>query len=250
MTGTVESPSQRFTNHYKESFPPSIVLDVGRKREPLTATTAKPFRDSRTFLLDRYLHGNSRKGEMTEGHLAEQMVNLALRPMLSPAGFSSRLAPESLEHGNDQKGVDILITNPRNKVFLGIDVKLRRGKSRYQRDGFGWSPKMRSPFIYLSLGNWAGPPNSHGNEISIKEWLKNQSKNGIIKSGQIPYLDALRRYLAVRIERTLEHAHAATREPQIFPHTHMLPEGTRDLTIMREKIGVMHHLFTALQDAA
>ncbi len=250
MSVTEEHPSRRFTQHYQESYPPEMTFNVGRKNRPHIGTSALQFRKSRAELLENFFYSRPKQAELIQSYFAEQIINLALRPLIAGAGFSSQLAPQSLEHGEGQKGVDLLITDPQQRVYLGIDVKLRKGHIAYKRDGFGWSQHIRAPHIFLALGDWEPEPHQDEHPVTVKKWLKQHSKEGIYKNGQIPNLPSLRAYVTGRIERTLEHAHEAVREPQIFPYSDMLPAGTRDIAIMREKIGVMHHLFASLRGAA
>lgn len=249
MSGTVESPSHRFAKYYKDSYPPQINLKTSYNTKHI-ATSNHKFRTSRHELMYGMLNGETRHEVMTQGLLAEQMVHLALRPLLQDAGFFPSLAPQSLEHGKGQKGIDMLIRDNRNTPYLGIDVKLRQGQSELGRDGFGWDSKLQTPFVFLSLGNWY-PSMRDAEDVTVKDWLSKYSIPGIQRTGKIPRLDELRGYLLGRLERTLNGAHVAIREPEVFPRTcATLPDNIKDLKKMREKVGVMHHLFTALQEAA
>lgn len=236
----------QFAKGYAKAYPPYIEYTLEPKGTTIIAQSNEKFRSSREELFTDYLTSNGKRKEATQGLFAEQIVRLALQPTLEETGFQIALAPQSLEHGNDQKGVDLLISDSNNMPYLGIDVKLHHGRSSRKRDGHGWSENLLSPHIYLSLGDWTSTVNGNSN-ISMKKWLKTVAIPRINDARPIPEIKSLRSFLVERIERSLNGYHDKLLDPEDFFDNSVIPEDKNEREILTEKLGVMHSLFTDLR---
>jgi hypothetical protein len=197
--------------------------------------------------MESLLAGNAAYHEYAQSLAFEHFVNLALRLPLEGSGFLVQLTPQSLEESTDsQKGVDLLIRDEAKLVYLGIDVKLRRGRSRLQRDGFGWNTRLLSPYIYLSLGDFVANTRE-GTQISVRQWLHQFAIPHINSTGKIPHWDQFRGYLLARIERSLNGYVEKVREYEEFDNLMGIPSTNESLEILIEKLAVMHCLFVELR---
>jgi hypothetical protein len=237
-----------FIERYTQEYPPSVDYIISPRGEKVSETTTHKFKTSRIAMMQDLVDGKPRRNEMSHSLFAEEIVCLALDPLLQRGGFSSCLAPQSLEHGVDQKGVDVLISDKNNMAYLGIDVKLRIGKSLLGRDGFGWSHHLLSPYIYLSLGNWS-VDTWEENGVNIRGWLADYALPKIPESGKIPKISELRRYLIDRIERSLSGFMDRVYSPKEDDLNYGMPSTAEDLMILEEKLPVIYSLFFDLKTA-
>jgi hypothetical protein len=171
-------------------------------------------------------------------------VALSLEPLLTPHRYSIDLAPQSIEHGQGQRGVDLLILNPDRHIMLGIDVKLRANKSTKNQNGGSWLPHLQAPFINLTLGNW--PVSTKDPQVkSVKDWIINCVIPNVPNNGKIPQLDSLRSFLVPRIINSLESQLKNSRDqkPSYFVS---LPETRQQMNIYRLKLKGLINLFTQI----
>lgn len=235
------SPAKSFVDHYAKSYPPSSQYLLDSKGTSVNASSDESFRTYRENLLNLYFEGDP-KHDSIVGHFIEPVVCLSLRPYLQEGGFDVVLAPQSLEHGDGQKGVDILITDSEQLVLLGIDVKSKKGRSSRGRDTYGWSPALRSPFVYLSLGNW-NPAMQDRRDVSVHDWSRGYVVPNLQKSGQIPNIQDFRQYLLKRLERTVYSFRERMHDPSRFQQQ-IVPQTPEEASILEEKLGIVHSLIT------
>lgn len=235
-----------FTQSIATAYPPFVSYSIHPEHPQVEAITNPAFRRSREVMATAILSGEAFFKEMAEALVLEHIVNLSLRNPLEDVGFKVDLTPQSLEKSNQgQKGVDLLVCDTEQMVYLGIDVKLRRGKSPYERDGFGWNSNLLSPFIYLSLGNFKVDMWDKDN-VGIREWLGKYVIPKVITTGKIPEIDVFRKYLLTRIEKSLTGCVERIREPDLFKHDFGLPKTPREQLILEEKLALMESLFQGL----
>lgn len=197
--------------------------------------------------MEELLIGQSEYLEYAQSVAFEHFVNLALRLPFTGTGFVVELCPQSLEMSSrEQKGVDLLVMDYEHYVYLGIDVKLRRGRSNLQRDGFGWNQRLLSPYIYLSLGDFVANTRE-GTQISVRQWLHDYAIPSIGSNGKIPHWDQFRAYLLARIERSLEGYTEKVRELEEFDNLLGIPASPQSLEILVEKLAIMHSVFVELR---
>jgi len=242
--------NQRFVSNYLNQFPPSALYGAVPQYAPQSrlytvGTSCTPaFRTSRQTLMSTLLEGNP-KHSMAEAFLSEYLIHIALQPVLENTSFCTQLAPQSLERSStNHQGVDLLISDEENTLWLGIDAKLRSGKSAFERDGYGWNPEILTPYMYLSLGNWNGALKEM--ELPVRQWMTTHVVGGVNESKSIPGFGRFRQYLVERIERSL----AVCRE-RVIDHDERpmygAPESKEELDIFGDKIHMMHGLFTELR---
>jgi hypothetical protein len=240
------SSSASFVDGYTRSYPSSVSFVTDTHGNTVDAYSSRDFQTSRAKLLTSVFEGKPRHEVMSHVLIAERIVALSLQPVFEDAGFRAVLAPQTLERGGEQKGVDLIVSDPDNMTYLGIDVKLRSGTSPYNRDGYGWSPSLKSPYIYLSLGNWSTEMREK-EEVTVKDWLADFAIPKIQQTGKIPKLHALRQYLIGRMERSLSGYRERLLEPNEGYLCFGLPKSKEDREILEEKVGIMHSLFADLQ---
>lgn len=245
MSWTKENaPQTRFAKRCGSSVPDSIAYIVDHQGQSLEATSSRNFRESREIILVDFLSGRSRQDELSHSLMAEHVVQLSLNPALQRLGFAAAIAPQSLEHGKDQKGVDLIISDTNNLVYMGIDVKLREKRRTFpDRDGYGWSDTLRSPYFYLSLGNWRIDMRER-EEVPIRDWLTEYTIPSITGSKQIPRVAAFRDYLIGRIGRSIEAYRKRLDDTEFESGIYIIPDAQEDQQILREKLAVMHGVFT------
>lgn len=238
----------RFTAGLNRSYPPIFPYFVLADGPEAVARSSRDFRNSRQELMELLLMGRAIQEELSLSFALEHMVNLALRVPFEETGFTVQLSPQTLERSEPgQKGVDLLICDSENLIYLGIDVKLRAGHSSYQRDGYGWNPGVLSPYIYLALGNFVVNMREQQN-ISVREWLKRYAIPKIGSTGKIPQLDLFRSYLIGRIERSISGSLERLRDPYNNDERPIgFPRTAQELTIMEEKLSIMQSLFFDLR---
>lgn len=230
------------------SFPPFVQYLLTLDHPPIEATSSTNFRTSRRRLMENVVSPHEETKDHAEALALEYLAKLALRTRLRDFGFSVQLSPQSLEMSNkpEHKGVDLLISDTNGLVYLGIDVKLRTGRSIKQRDGYGWNKQLLSPYIYLSLGNFYTDIREK-EKASVREWFEKCVVPRMNTTGKIPKLPEFCSYLIARIERSLHGYHERLVEPDGFTHEFGLPETKHELHVLKEKIALVHSLFLELQ---
>jgi hypothetical protein len=235
-----------FAKRYAASFPRSTHFSIDTNGSQLEATNTRDFISSRGLLMDGLLSGNTKHEQMAHALLAENTVELALQPVLKDE-FKARLAPQSLEWSRDgNKGVDILISDSEDYVYLGIDVKLHENRSPRGRDGFGWNDRLKTPFVFLALGNWSVDIQER-EEVKVKDWLRYYTIPHLRQSKHIPGVTEFRHYLIGRIEQSLNGYREHLLEPDYYSYDVGLPEDVSGKQLLEEKLAVMQSLFTELQ---
>lgn len=239
----------RFIKHYSGAYPPSIPYKLDPLGTMHLGTSTRDFRESRKDMMTGYMYGRQKHEQMAQGLIAEEMVRLALKPLIKEAGFETSLAPQSLErseieNGEKMKGVDLIITDLDKLTYLGIDVKLRKAISSRNRDGHGWNSRLKTPFIYLSLGNW-DITMRQGESIEVKDWIKEYTLPKLKSTGGIPVFDDFRRYVVGRIERSLNGFREELDGEYKYEYGN-LPYDLDEINVLREKVGIMQSLFTDL----
>lgn len=197
--------------------------------------------------MDAYIQGNGQSPYkvLCQGLFAEHLTVLGLQPLIRRYGFTVMFAPPSLEHGREQPGMDILLCDSENMTYLGIDVKMRRSRDRRYRDRFGWNELVKSPFVYLSLGDWSTPL-PDGTAISFSDWMRLYSIPFARRLGAIPYLHDLRTYLVTRIEQNLNAYYDWLRRPDRKQDSYNYPGSDEDLKLLQEKLSIVQSLFADL----
>ena len=192
----------RFTQKYIDAYPPNV--RYRRLGDSLEANSSTKFLQSRGLLMQKLLgeNGNSRIG-MSHALLSEFVMDIAIGPIISPYGYGVDMAAQSIEcGGNQQRGVDLLIVDGKQKIMMGIDVKLQKSRSKNNRNGGAWLDNLAAPFINLTLGNW--PVETRDKNVKdFKEWLMQCALPNINESGQIPGLGSLRSFAVTRIKNSL-----------------------------------------------
>lgn len=234
-----------FARLYAEAFPPKTAYGIDSKGTVLVGKSSKDFSRSRGHLMHHIISGKEQKTSYPQALLAENVVNLALQPVMGDE-FKASLAPQTIEWDVDGKGVDVLISDPDDYIYLGIDVKMRYGKSPLNRDGYGWSEKLKAPYIYLSLGNWSVDIQER-QEVSIRDWLQEYTIPHIQRAKPIPGVVDFRHYLVGRIERSINGYRQRLREADLYEHDFGLPFSAEGAELLEEKLAVMQSLFTELQ---
>lgn len=203
-TTDVKNGPERFAKKYLDSYPPEI--KYRRPHKELVASSTRPFRTARGRIIEELLSDRTDEIGMPHALLSEFILDLALYPLISPFGYHIDLAAQSIEGGGPkQKGVDLLVVHGRAAIMLGIDVKLGRSKSVFNRNGGGWLDNLMAPCINLTLGNWEVSGIKDKRISNIKEWLKYCVLPNIAQSGKIAGLDSLRLFAVTRIKKSLEY---------------------------------------------
>ena len=192
---------KNFTEKYSASTPPRV--EYRRLNDNLTAESSTTFRESRGKLMTNLLENKPEEITMSHALLSEFVVVLALDPLVRQRGYRVDLAPQTLEHGNKQKGVDVLVVGRSEKIMMGIDVKLRKKTPDRGRNGGGWQDNISAPAINLNLGNWDVETKDESVD-GVKVWLTRGVLPNVVEGGKIPGMNSLRAYLVPRIRRSLE----------------------------------------------
>lgn len=132
-------------------------------------------------------------------------------------------------------------------VCLGIDVKLKKSRSLRDRDGYGWSSHLHSPFIYLNLGNWSVDTWEEP-LVDIRNWITNYTLPKLTTTGKIPKMYELRQYLLGRIERSISGYIELIKDPNEEIAEINIPKNYQELNILEEKLFLMHQLFSDLNN--
>lgn len=241
------SSIENFAGSLPDFYPALAHYLVQPDGPELIASNSRAFCLSRFHMLETLLHNLPGHQEMSLALALEYLVHLALRGPLSETGFTLDLSPQSLECSQEgQKGVDLLIADSNQLVYLGIDVKLRVGASAYERDGYGWNARLFSPYIYLSLGNFSVSTRDQ-QQLSVRDWFRSCAVPHIRGSGKIPHLDQFRSYLISRIERSLNGYLERLREPEMYSNDFGIPTTANEQALLTEKLATMQSLFTDLR---
>lgn len=245
MSSRVEFSNINLVNRYYQDFPPQINFSSDSQGTPIEGFSSSKFTSSRVALIDNYLSQNNPKKEMSQALLVEEFSNLALEKLLKEKGFSSHLAPQNLESGQNQKGVDLIIQDSQKMLCLGIDLKLKKSKSLLKRDGYGWSPNTKSPYIYLKMGD-CFMKTKEESSVNLRDWIQDYTLSKITSTGKIPHLDQFRKYIICRIERTLFSYIQTIKEPSNFIAQKTIPKDHQDQLLLEEKLFKTHALFSSL----
>lgn len=224
-----------------DAFPPTAQYLVDTNGNYLNANSNEEFRNNRKKQMNLYIDGNP-KHESIRGLFVEPLVCFSLRPYLQQAGFDIILAPQSLEHGIEQKGVDLLIVDPDQYVYLGIDVKTRKDRSSKGRDRYGWSSKLKSPYIFLSLGNWDVELREN-KKITVPRWTREMVVPNIQKTGKIPRINNFKDYIVSKAENTVYSFRNRLDDRKRY-YGGSLPQNREERTMLEEKLGIIHSLLT------
>lgn len=184
-----------------DRYPNRINFNVEEKN--IEATTSSNYANSRKKMFGDLIERKTSSVEYPRALFLEHVVFTALSKNISEKNLDLYCAPQSLELSNKfQKGVDLLICDKEKEPLLGIDVKLRKGKSFLNRDGYGWQSTLKCPYIYLSLGNFS-VDTREGKNKKIRDWLSECALDKISNSGKIPKLNEFKKYLSERIKNSL-----------------------------------------------
>jgi hypothetical protein len=237
--------ARAYVASYVDSYPSKASFRLSPQDDPHEVSTSFNFRHSRELIMCGLLAGNARPESMFTAYMSEQLVRLGLEPLLKDSGFYVSLAPQAFEHGNCQKGVDLIISDEDKVVYLGIDVKLREKRRYPESDGYGFCQPLCCPYIYLSLGNWRADMKEDP-EVSILKWISNYTIPKINRTGKIPRLDNFRSYLVKRIEKSLDGYCNRLEKGETYPRQDYLSSHFDDLNILIDKLYIMHTLFMDL----
>lgn len=234
-------------NKYHQDFPPQISFIMDHGGALVEGISSRNFTSSRVSLIDNYISGGNPKTEIPQALLAEELVCLAIKKPLEERGFFSYLAPQNLESGGNKKGVDLIITDSNNMICLGIDLKLRKGRSKLKRDGYGWSQNIQSPYIYLQMGDWTLETRKEP-VVNIRQWISEYTRPKLRTTGKIPHVYELRQYVIPRIERTLSSYIEILKEPDGELADLTIPKDTGEIMSLEEKLFKMHLVFSSIKN--
>lgn len=240
--------SSNFIGGLSEHLLSQMILVIGEDQK--TADSSKNFRKSRINFAEGLLEKTTKHQEMAVALTLEYLVVLALQRQLMKVGFNIYLAPQSIECGKeDQKGIDVIIVDSENSPYLGINVKLRKGKSTLSRDSGGWNGNISTPYIYLSLGSLA-INTKEKNKLDVKQWLTESVIPNIKISGKFPHFEQFQHYLIQRIEKSLcGLSDVIQHESEKYKTStyRQAPREDESKQIFEEKIRIMHQLFSELK---
>jgi hypothetical protein len=232
----------QFLRRFAQEFSPSETFFATTQGPEIPLSNSENYRRSRPEMVRRAIAAQHSPDDISPySVLAEQIVNLALDPVLARHSYHSHSASQNLDAGDQDKGVDVLIADKSNIVVLGIDVKLRQGRSVARRDGGGWSPRLKSPYIYLSLGDWS-TLNKSNTTINVKQWLADAVAPNLSNSGKIPHFVSFQSYIIDRLSRSLQSFYH-----QFICHpnssTWGFPKAVEDRQILRAKLEILNKFF-------
>lgn len=235
----------RFVQKYKEAYSPRQIYYL-LNHDELLGTNSRNFRQSRAELLDNLLTRGVKVKSFSPSYLAEYVTALSLDTLVSPFGYRIDMAPQSVEHGSGQRGVDLILRNTFGKIMLGIDIKLGCNRSSLNQNGGEWLDNLKAPFINLTLGNWkikAREPEV----VTAKDWLLRCVLPNVPGSGKIPYLDDLRRFLVPRIKNSVVSQWEGSRNSAAIARFHV-PESRQDRLVYQQKLEGVRELFGRIEE--
>lgn len=224
------SYKNRFLENYSQLLPQDSVYKL-LHQNPLPCFSNREYRQSHRQLIESYLQHTKWHEDYSEALLSEYVTLLALDPLLKERNYQINLAPQNLEHGTKQRGVDLLIATPEYKIMLGLDVKLRRKNSDH--DGGHWLDNLKAPYMNLSLGNW---------DSDVKKWLRGPVLDNFNQSGQIPNFNSFRQYLISRVNHNLDSQIDILNHPWDTNYT--LPVTREDTIVYRQKLSGLKRIFS------
>lgn len=246
MSQRIEVSEIGLVNRYYMDFPPENRFTTDSSGALIIGTSNKNFISSRVSLVSDHILGiKDNRYEMSQAYLAEELVRVALKNPLEERGFFLHLAPQNIESGVDKKGVDFLITDSSQMIYLGIDLKLKKGRSRFNRDGSGWCPNLQSPFIYLKMGNWSLETRENP-DVNIRQWIQEYTRPKLKTTGKIPRVYELRQYIVPRVIRTLSGYIEALNKPEDKFYKLYTPEDRQSLIILKNKLSTVNSLFSSI----
>lgn len=247
MTEQHAAAISRYTETLVTDFPRHSHFTTRNGCERIQGQNGEKFITARVALLFLLLSGE-KTHPMSLPLACEHAVKLALQEALRGTGFTIQLSPQNLESGEKTKGVDLLICGAHNEIYLGIDVKLRPNKSKYDRDGCGWHAQLAAPFIYLSLGAFQ-VDTLEAEQIDIRTWFQDYVIPSFEGSGQFPKFHDFRAFLLRRIERSLYARIERTLYPYHDQKEFEATNSAEEEEMMQTKLAVLHSLFYELQQA-
>jgi hypothetical protein len=234
---------QNFLQKYSNFYPAKNIYFL-LNNNSLLATSSFSFCCSHPRLINNILTTNTDKILPSHAYLSEYITALALEPLLKPHSYRVDLAPQSLEHGVGQRGVDLLILDQRQKIMLGLDIKLRTIRSSHNRNGGRWLDNLKAPFINLSLGNWS----VHAKDPqvkNIKDWLIYSVLPNIPDNGQIPQLNDFRSYIVPRIKNSLQ-----LQQENFSNHKlkfYSFPQTRQEIKVYQQKLSGLIEIFSDIE---
>ncbi len=246
MSQRVEVSNIGIVNEYYRRLPPQIFYTSdGSQNQTIKGFSSRNFINSRTELLDKFLNldNKSKHHEMSQAYLAEQLVRIAIKNPLEERGFLMDIAPQNLEHGNDQKGVDLIVVDSKNMICLGIDLKLKKRKVKSEHDGFGWCQNTLSPFIYLKMGNWSLETREKSG-VDIRHWIQEYTSPKLKTTGKIPRIYELRQYVVPRITDALKGYTEFINNHESQFYGNCIPESRQSLILLKSKLSRLYTVFS------
>ena len=226
-----------------DRYPRKVNINV--PENPIVETNSINFINSRRTMFNQLVSGKINPKEFPQALFSEHIVYTALEGPVNEMNYKIFTAPQSLDISRkNNKGIDLLICNKENIPFLGINVKLRKGRSSFNRDGYGWHSKLQAPYIYLSLGNWT-VDTREGKETRIRQWLDECAIPKISESGKIPQFWDFRNYLIARIDRSLD-GFIEKLDNKQNDLNFGLPETMIEMSILRQKLPAISSVFGQL----
>lgn len=253
----LESPrGQQFISDFIEAYGSGLSLIP-----PHLQDTYPPMHPSfvgiRATEMDSYLRSNFEgKADISRAFLSEWLACIALQNNFQGTNYNVFLAPPQLEiGGGGHSGMDLVLSeqqeNNDQELLLGINIKLKRIKSKRNYEVHKFDPRIAAPFCHLSLGDWQIPTREY-ESIGIRPWINEYVAPNILKTGKIPYLPEFQQYLTEKISQTLSHYEykvRGVREQKYEPslkETHLLPQTTEELDAFYEKLSRVDSLFKIL----
>lgn len=245
MSQRIEVSRIGLVNEYhKGLLPQSFYTSDGTQNQTIEGRSSGNFIKSRTALLDDFLNiDKSKHYEMSQSYLAEQLVRIAIKNPLEERGFFMDIAPQNLEHGTGQKGVDLLVVDANKMICLGIDLKLKKRRLKSEHDGFGWCQNTLSPFIYLKMGNWSLETREESG-VDIRHWIQEYTSPKLKTTGKIPRVYELRQYIIPRITKTIEKYIESLNGSEKDFYKNCIPENQQTLELLKSKLFRLWSVFS------
>lgn len=249
MSQRVEVSNIGLVNEYYQGLLPTTFYAIDRSQDLIIeGCSSKDFITSRTALLDEFINiDKSKHHEMSQAYLAEQLVRIAIKNPLEERGFFMNIAPQNIEHGNNQKGVDLLVIDSDKMISLGIDLKLRKRRARSLHDGFGWCQNTLSPFIYLKMGNWSLETREESG-VDIRHWIKEYANPKLKTTGKLPRVYELRQYIIPRISEAIKSYIEVIddSEGKYKLYRNCIPEDRQSYSLLKRKLVALDILFSSI----